>query len=343
MGRRGHIWKRSADGQWCMTEGTTKVPLGWDKDWAEREFHRRKAEAKELSKTGLTLEGLADHFADFLEREREPRTVEAAKYFLNSFIAHAGNMTPVAQVKPSDITAWLAARSSWGATTKSNGVAVVKRLFNWAKKEGLISSNPIKEVERPRAGKREDFITADEAKTILDAVRSPASKDLLVALRETGCRPVEIYTLEADRVNIEAGTWRVLNKTRRATGETYRTIYLNSAMIEMSRRLLARRGRGHVFLNEKGKPWTRHSIVKMFRRIRGRTGMGGEATAYAFRHLYITDALEKGVPPATVAELVGHTTLNMIMRIYNKLKHRTDHLREAAQMIRPAGVNPISS
>jgi hypothetical protein len=31
-----------------------------------------------------------------------------------------------------------------------------------------------------------------------------------------------------------------------------------------------------------------------------------------------------------VAELEGHWSLTMIMRIYNRLKQRTDHLRAAA-------------
>jgi integrase len=45
--------------------------------------------------------------------------------------------------------------------------------------------------------------------------------------------------------------------------------------------------------------------------------------------------LERGVNPATVAELVGHKDLTMIMRVYNQLKQRTDHLREAVRQARP--------
>lgn len=341
MGRRGHIWKRGENGQWYMTEGGQQVPLGWDKDEAEREFHRRKADGKRLKETGLTLAGLADLFREFYEREREPHTAESAVYYVRSFVRHVGGKTPASQVQPSDVTAWLAACTTWGASTRANAVTVVKRLYNWGKREGLIPSNPIKEVERPRPRAREDFITAEDADKILAAARTDAARDLLTALRETGCRPIEVYTLTADRVDLANGTWSVVNKTRHATGQPYRTIYLSPTMLEMSRRLLAVRPEGHLFLNDRGKPWTRQSVVKLLVRARDRAGLGKEVVAYAFRHLYITDALEKGIPPATVAELVGHTSLNIIMRVYNKLKHRTDHLREAARLIRPASeVNP---
>ena len=43
-----------------------------------------------------------------------------------------------------------------------------------------------------------------------------------------------------------------------------------------------------------------------------------------------TDALERGVPIATVAELLGHTTTNTITKHYSHLSEKSEHLREAA-------------
>lgn len=336
MGRRAHPWQRNGKGPWWMNEGKTQINLGYDKEEAEREFHRRKAARKEAIKRGMTVEGLADHFHDFLVRECEPETAAWYVRHLKSLMKHVGHDTAAAEIRPHHITGWLAAHPSWGATTRNLMIVVAKRLYAWGKKQGHIAENPIKEMDKPTPDKRRKILTDAQASNIIESTRCPAFKDFLIALRETGCRPIEIYTLTADQIDLASGIWRVRNKTRRKTGEPLRTIYLNARMVEMSRRLLGENPQGILFLNSHGKPWNRKAIIRRFERFREKSKMGSEAVAYSFRHLYITDALERGIPPATVAELVGHTSLEMIMKIYNQLKHRTDHLREAAQMIRPA-------
>ncbi|HWB12988.1 MAG TPA: hypothetical protein VG826_27430 [Pirellulales bacterium] len=57
------------------------------------------------------------------------------------------------------------------------------------------------------------------------------------------------------------------------------------------------------------------------------------AVAYAFRHTYITDCLEKGIDPATVAALTG-TSVAMIEKHYGHLTKRGEHLRAAARQVR---------
>ena len=57
--------------------------------------------------------------------------------------------------------------------------------------------------------------------------------------------------------------------------------------------------------------------------------------AYTFRHTFITDALEKGVPIASLAELAGHKGTRMISTIYSKLAQRRRHLSEMAAMAAP--------
>ena len=53
-------------------------------------------------------------------------------------------------------------------------------------------------------------------------------------------------------------------------------------------------------------------------------------TAYTYRHSFATDALENGVGIAQVAELLGHSSTEMVMKHYSKLSQRVQHLREMA-------------
>jgi integrase len=95
-------------------------------------------------------------------------------------------------------------------------------------------------------------------------------------------------------------------------------------------------------LNSDGRPWTRNAMALRFRRLRARRGLGPEATAEAFRHGYAIDALERGVPIATVAELLGHRGTRMLEAYYSHLHERRDHLRAAADQIRPGEPDPAA-
>jgi len=94
------------------------------------------------------------------------------------------------------------------------------------------------------------------------------------------------------------------HKTLRATGRP-RVIYLTPAMLALTRELLARVRSGPLFL-------TRSRCVEQGR---GRATDGRPAkkipqlkgvVAYSFRHAFCTDGLTRGVPVATMAELLGH-------------------------------------
>ena len=84
-------------------------------------------------------------------------------------------------------------------------------------------------------------------------------------------------------------------------------------------------------------PCHRNAVRCRFRRLRQKLGLDAGVVAYAFRHSWTTDALEKGVPIATVAELLGHSDTKMVSAHYSHLHEKREHLRTAARSIRPDG------
>jgi integrase len=255
------------------------------------------------------------------------RYLERAKTRLGTIVA--------AELRPHQVEDWVNAKPpGWGPTSRYNAITAIKAAFNWARKAGHMDSSPIADMDRPRPKRREEILTGKQVATLLKACQGRALHDLIVALRETGCRPGEVCRLEGTGVDLDSRTWEVGNKTEHATGEETRTVYLTDLMVDLSRRLMERWPEGPIFRNERGRPWTRSGYGHEVRKLAAALKMGPEAVAYSLRHLYVTDGLEKGIPPATLAELVGHKDVTMIMRIYNKLKKRTEHLHEAARLIR---------
>lgn len=91
---------------------------------------------------------------------------------------------------------------------------------------------------------------------------------------------------------------------------------------------------GPIFRNRMGEPWTPDALIRGFVFIKRKLAERGTpipfASAYVFRHTWITDALANGVDIGTVAQLAGHRDTTMISRVYSHLLKRIDYLREQA-------------
>jgi integrase len=130
------------------------------------------------------------------------------------------------------------------------------------------------------------------------------------------------------------------HKTAQKTGKP-RVIYLTPAMVELSRQLMERYPEGPLFRGPRSKRgFTRNGVRCRFRNLRLRLPHLKGVIAYAYRHTFATDALTNGVGIAQVAELLGHTNTDMVMRHYQHLRERTEHLRQAAaKATQPSGVS----
>jgi integrase len=353
MARPARPWYWSARGGWYVTVGSrrrllAKGPKRKTKNEAEREFYLlmlAEGRSAPTDRGSLTLRGLVNLFLGKVKLavtrgEREQGTYDTYEKYLVSAIKSAGDVK-ASGIGMAQLNAWVDGKP-WGPTVRHNALNAVKIAYRWARKNGHLAVNPIADMDLPRPKKRTKIPTAKQVEAIFGAAWGQPFRDFLTALRETGARPSEVRSLTADKVDLEAGIWTVKNKTRTATGEEYRPVYLTPAAIELTRRRLQAFPEGLVFRNSRGEPWKKGAIAYRFIRLQAKLGYGPECSAYAFRHLFVTDALERGVNPAVVAELVGHRDLTMIMRVYNQLKQRTDHLREAVRQARPEAASARS-
>jgi integrase len=194
----------------------------------------------------------------------------------------------------------------------------------------------VKHHKRPAVRRREKLLTPAEQEALFEAAGDQAFRDLLTALRVTGARPGEVMRVTAADVDPDACVWVLgRHKTADKTGKP-RVIYLTPAMVGLSRRLCERHPAGPLFRNRAGRPWNRNAVRCRFRRLREKLGLDPGVVAYAFRHTWATDALERQVPIATVAELMGHSDTSMVSAHYSHLHERREHLRAAARAVRPS-------
>jgi integrase len=325
---------RKAKQAWYLQLGKRQISLGKGRAEAFKKYqeillHERGQDSVPYS--ALSVAQAADLYLEWCKRHNSSRTYDWYFDFLQDFCNHYGGI-PALNLKPFHVTQWLDAHSGWGNGSHRCAITAVKRVFNWAEGEGLLPSNPIKNIRKPPANSRDRTLTPEERKQIFAAIKDKEFRDFVFAMQETGCRPGEVARVTAANVDLAQGLWIFTeHKTRKKTGRD-RIVYLTPAMILLSKKLVAAYPTGPLFRGPRsGRAFTRNSIRCRFRHLREKLPHLAGVISYTYRHSFVTDALENGVGVVQVAELVGHSDTKMVMKHYQHLGERRDHLRRAAE------------
>jgi integrase len=103
----------------------------------------------------------------------------------------------VSELRAHHVTKWL--KTYKGIDTYKNGACrAVSRAFNWARKQSLLAVNPISGMDRPAATSREEYLTLDQWKALLELVPKGDFRDLILFLWETGARPYEARAVASE-------------------------------------------------------------------------------------------------------------------------------------------------
>jgi integrase len=163
-------------------------------------------------------------------------------------------------------------------------------------------------------------------KSLVAAIKDDCFLEFVVTMRETGCRPKEIRDVEARHFDKDARCWTFPREEAKGKREP-RVVLLNDRAFEICQRRALKYPSGPLFRNEDGNPWTKDALVCRCKRLTKKLGF--HVCPYAIRHTFATDAIIRGVDLVTIAQLMGHRDLEMLQRIYQHVKKRGDHLREA--------------
>ena len=274
-------------------------------------------------------------FADWAERHTSAATYGWYRRYLKSFIARLPAGVTVSQLKPFHVTQWLDAHPRWGDSSRRGAITALKRAFQWAVDEGYLANSPVASLKKPAIPRRQTTLTREQRELILREASDDAFRDLLLAAEETGVRPQELRLVEAPHVDLANGLWvfpPAEHKTGAKTGQP-RIVFLTESALELTKRRLSLFSDGPLFRNRRGEPWTCNAIRCRFRRLRNRfrKELPSDLCAYLYRHTYATDALENGVDPITVAELMGHKDATMVSRVYQHVGMKREHMLAAAR------------
>ncbi len=134
-------------------------------------------------------------------------------------------------------------------------------------------------------------------------------RDIAVLILESGCRPEELFRLERKNVDLEGGSIFIpFGKTRNAK----RLIPLSNRAISVLKNWVSQNDGKYVFTNPKtGKPIT--TLKKSHYGAIKRSGLE-HLRLYDLRHSFASRFVESGGDLITLKDLLGHASLNMILR-----------------------------
>jgi integrase len=262
------------------------------------------------------------------EHEAHPATHRRYKVSSLALLSHFGDK-PIDQITTDDVEGFKAARAMESATAKgkekgkrkSTGkriraatvnreLACLKALFNHALKSDFTFRNPVSRVDfLPENNEQTRVLSYDEQGKYLVAA-TPLLRDVATLMLETGMRPEEVYRIRPENVNLAGGyLFNPFGKTKAAR----RRVPLTTA----ARSVLARRMAGleapFIFpcdtdasrpvpkVNNAHDRAVKNSKVAKFR-------------LYDLRHTWATRAAESGIDLVTLASLLGHSKIQMVLR-----------------------------
>jgi site-specific recombinase XerD len=321
----------------------TNVWVGKTKKEGKLALEKLAAESAEVVAIAdqVLVETLVDQWAgvQMIRVERGEVTIGWLKRnlsMLNQFLVAHPELT-CDDFKPFTLLDWIATKK-WKPNTERMLLTVTKQVFRWGVRTKRIKENPIDGIDMPLATRADGCVTDEQHRLMFDRCgldrRTRPLRPLIVLLRHSGCRPGELATMTASDLSDDCSTI-TLTKHKSSKKRGAKSVYLSPCGQTIAKILRSVRT-DTMLLNGRGQPWTRNAIRIRFRRLRESLGLPPSIVAYSYRHAFATQALVSGVDIATVAELLGHASTEMISRHYGHLANEKQHLKDAAaRVIRP--------
>lgn len=163
----------------------------------------------------------------------------------------------------------------------------------------------------PAAPPRDRWLTKQEARTLVEAAKSPHISLFLTLGLATGARAGAILDLTWDRVDFQHGTIDFRPPGRIQTNKRRTVVPMNSTARAALQQAYAGRLTDHV-IEYNGKPVA--SVKKAIERLAKSTGI--PVSPHVLRHTCAVWMAQADVPMQKISQYLGHTSLTMTVSVY---------------------------
>lgn len=207
------------------------------------------------------------------------------------------------------------------ASSIARKISTVRSFWKFLVRKRHIAENPAELLQNPKVSQPlRNYFTVDEVFHLLDGYKADGVLGLRdMAMWETmygsGLRVSELVSLDANRLDLDAGWVRVIGK-----GNKERIVPLGRKAVQAIRVYLCRRHElvtepnDALFLNFRGGRLTTRSVQRLLHQHLIRAGLDTDVTPHGLRHSFATHLLDAGADLRGIQELMGHASLSTTQR-----------------------------
>ena len=286
---------------------------------------------------------------------RSPRTVQNYRQKLAPMLAFLGDV-PVEAVTVHDLRRFvvhLRSRTTrfdahdhrpeipggLAAASLAGYVRAIKRLFSFLLDDGIIESNPAHKLQMPKVGRGEpkanDPVEFPKllAATEGDEPAKRRNRAILLFLADTGCRVGGLVGLRLADIDLVK---RLAKLTEKGV-KTRLAPFSEPTGAALAAWLAVRPACDHDFVfNHPAAPHgrlTAEGVKQVLRRLKVDANCTGPCNPHSFRHGFARLYLQSGGDLATLADLLGHSSVNVTWQFYAIF--RTAELQELHDKFSP--------
>jgi len=236
-----------------------------------------------------------------------------------------GETRPLADVLEVDLFLWRERLEGSGISpdTLHGYIRVVRRLFRWLLKRGLVEIDLVQDLNLPRLPKRGKRGISDEhALLILDEAKSWSVRDyaMLLFFASTSARRGGVSVLRLSDLHLDLPEPLCRQVTVFEKNNKQRVVVMDDLTLAAMREwMVVRPGSSDfVFVSDKGIRLKVNSVSEVIDRYKRRLGIEGKCSPHQWRHRWFRRILSNNMPLTQAAQLGGHENVQLTFQYYGQ-------------------------
>lgn len=269
---------------------------------------------KELCK--LSLYNWLDEWLEVYAKPTVKEKTYLTYYYSIRHIKNFIDNNPLEEVREIDCQRILnlMAENNYAKSTIVKVKVLLQRAFFCAIRNNLIHNNCATELKIPQASvKRVVSLSQEEQRVVEQACEVVKNGDLALFLLKTGLRAREMCQLKWSNYNNVKSEIKVVDSKTKAGIRTVPLIKVAKEIIEKQPKI-----NEYIFTTAQQKQITMQVLKRLYERLRKHTGIN-KITNHVYRHSFATRALERGMNPKALSEILGHADVAFTLKTYTHI------------------------
>jgi integrase len=327
--KRGKIWWFAIEYQRRLYQRSTKLTNKNDAIKAESAFRLALIKGDAGIADRKRLPGFREAMADFLKWSENAHQESSHRRYRVSSVAllHFFKDASLTDVTADEIERFKTVRIRQFTTVRAVGkrkqtdqrikpatvnreLACLRAMFTHISKAHPTLQSRFSHIKPLKEDSDQTRVLLAEEETKYLGAATPLLRDVAMMMLQTGMRPEEVYRIQPENVHLsKAYLFNPFGKTRAAR----RRINLTKAALKILKRRMDGRQGPYLFPHDSDPQRPVPKVNNAHDRAVRDSGVA-KFRLYDLRHTWATRAVEVGIDLVTLAAMLGHSKINMVLR-----------------------------